>query len=75
MQANMVLEKELIVLYPDLQVAEVKTESHTGYSLSIRDLKVSHHSDTLPPTRSHVLTVSLPMSNVFKKSSQTLFQN
>jgi hypothetical protein len=39
MQANMVLEKELRVLYLDLQAA-VEGWIHTGQSLSTVDLKV-----------------------------------
>jgi hypothetical protein len=54
-QADMMLEKDLGVLYLDLQAAE--TVCHDGYSFIIGDLKACQHtsSNTLPPTRPHLL--------------------
>ena len=52
--------RELVVLHLDLQTAE-ETVCHTECSLSKRDLKAHFHSDTFPPTRSHLLIVPLPM--------------
>ena len=34
---------------------------HTGWSLNIGDFKVSPHGNTLPPIRTHPITVPLPM--------------
>ena len=39
---------------------------HTGLSLSIGDLRARPHSDILPPVRSHLLVVLLPMGQAFK---------
>jgi hypothetical protein len=44
-QADMMLEKELRVLH--LEGSRRLTVSHTGWSLSIGDLKAHSHSDTL----------------------------
>jgi hypothetical protein len=55
MQADMVLEKELRVLYPHPLAAAGETMSHTGHSLSTGDIKAHPHSDTFLPTRSHLL--------------------
>jgi hypothetical protein len=46
--------KSLRVLHLDRQAAEA-TVHHTGRSLSIGDFKARPHSDTLPPTRLHLL--------------------
>jgi hypothetical protein len=59
-QADMVLEKELRVLHLDWQAAG--RESGTGPGLSFWSLKAHPPSDTLPPSRPHVLIVLLPMS-------------
>ena len=68
MQADMVLQKELRVLCLDPQAAEGDCV-HTGYILSIGDLKVHPHNDTLPPTKTHLLIVPLPMGQAFKHMS------
>ena len=39
---------------------------HTGCNLSVGDIKACPHSDTLPPTRSYLLIVSLHMSQALK---------
>jgi hypothetical protein len=57
MQAHMVLEKELRVLYFDLQASE-GDYVHVGHSLSIRNLKAHPHGDTLSPTRPPLLQKS-----------------
>jgi hypothetical protein len=54
MQADMVLEKELRVLHLDPQTAKAAV-NHTGHSLIIGDLKAHPLSDTLSPTRPHLL--------------------
>lgn len=59
MQANTVPEKELTVLYLDLQSA-AGVCVHTG--LCIGDLKDHPHSDTLLPLRPHFLIVPPPIS-------------
>ena len=41
------------------------TDCHTEGSLSKRDLKACLHSDTLPPTRPHLLIVPLPIGDIF----------
>ena len=46
-----------------------KTVCHTECSLCIGDLKAHLHSNTLPPTRPHLLIVSLPMDQAFKHTS------
>ena len=51
-QAGTVLE-ELRVLHLDHRLQE--TVSHSGQSLSIYDIITHPHSDTLPPTRPHLL--------------------
>jgi hypothetical protein len=56
-QADVVLE-ELRVLHFDLQVAE--GNCMTRGSLSIYNLKAHPHSDTLPPTRPHLLKKATP---------------
>ena len=48
--AYMMLE-EMRDLHLDLQA----TVCHTGHSLSIGDFNACPHSDTLPPTRPHLL--------------------
>ena len=52
MQAAMVLEKELRVLH--LEDNKRSTDTLDGI-LSIGNLKACPHSDTLPPTRLHLL--------------------
>ena len=42
---------------------------YTGHSLSIGDSKACPHSDTLPPTRPHLLIVPLPKGQAFKHMS------
>lgn len=54
MQADILLLKELWVLYFDLQAVGA-TVCHTGYRLSIGDLKIHPHSDTISLTNSHPL--------------------
>jgi hypothetical protein len=58
------LEKELGVLYLYLQAAE--GDCVTGLSLTTGDFKASPYSDTLPPTRTHLLMVPLPMGQAFR---------
>jgi hypothetical protein len=53
----MVLEKELTVLYFDLQVAEGDCVCHTGCNLSLYDLKAHLHSDILCLIRPLLLIV------------------
>ena len=53
MQADMVLELRVLHLTGNRKSAE----SHAEKSLSKRDLKARPHSDTLPPTRPHLLIV------------------
>ena len=53
MQADMVLEKELRALHLDLRAAEGDYDGRSSWS--ILDIKAHLHSDTLPPTRSHLL--------------------
>jgi hypothetical protein len=69
MQANTALE-EPRVLYLDLRTAKRRLSSagsqegdlsFTGQSLRLAALKACLHSDTLPPTRPHLLIVPLPM--------------
>jgi hypothetical protein len=56
LQADMVLEKELRVLHLDPKAARrIFDLFHTGQSFSIGDLKAYPNSDTLPPTRLHLL--------------------
>jgi hypothetical protein len=63
MQAGMVLEKEVRVLHLDLQAADEDcAQMDTGHSLNIYALKACLHSDTLSPTKPHLLTVPLPMT-------------
>lgn len=50
----MALEKELRVVYLDLQAAEGDW-AHTGQSLSIGHLKASPPTVTIPLTRPHLL--------------------
>ena len=64
MQADTVLEKEFRVLRLDPQEEEA-TVYHKEHSLSIGDLKVGLHSDTLPPIRPHLLVVPLSMGTIF----------
>jgi hypothetical protein len=52
MQADMVLQKDLGVLYLDLQGAEV---CHTGYSLNTGDLKVYPFTVTYFLQQGHAL--------------------
>ena len=58
LQAHMVLEKELRVLYLDPKVGKgdchLQAARNTGQSLSIGGLKACLHSDALPPTRPHL---------------------
>jgi hypothetical protein len=56
MQVDMVLEKKLRVLDLDPQATG---DCVTGCSLSIGDLKAHPLSDTLPPTRPHLLQQGL----------------
>lgn len=51
----MVLE-EMRLLHLDPKTARERLSFHTGQSMSMGDLKAQPHSDTLPPTRSHLLT-------------------
>ena len=67
-QADMVPEKELRVLRLNPQ-AMGSGLCHTRCSLSIRDLKACPHSDTLPPTRPHLLIVPLPLGAIFFQTS------
>jgi hypothetical protein len=53
-QADVVLE-EPKVLHLDLKAARRRLEFHTRQSLSIGDLKAHSHSNTLPPTKPHLL--------------------
>ena len=61
MQADMVLE--LRVLH--LAGRRNSTDGHTEGSLSKRDLKARPHSDTLLPTRSHLLVMLLSLWEPF----------
>ena len=56
MQADRVLEKQLRVLHLDLRATEGDCDPRS--SLSILDIKAYLHSDTLPPTRPHLLQQS-----------------
>ena len=71
MHADMVL-KELKVLHLDLQAAG-ETMCHTRHSLSIGDCK-AHYSDTLIPTRPHLLIVPLPMGTILFQTSTVLLR-
>ena len=46
-----------------------ETAYHTTHSLSTGDLKTHPNSDTLPPTRPHLLIVPLPVGQAFKHMS------
>jgi hypothetical protein len=70
--------KEPIVLQLDpqaakkaclLQAARMKLRLHTGWNLGIRDLKAHLNSDTLPPTRPHLLIVSFLVGQTSKHLS------
>ena len=69
-QADLVLEEEMRVLHLEPHAAE--GDHYTRFSLSIQNLKVPLHSDTLPPTRSHQLLKAIPPNppppgpNIFK---------
>jgi hypothetical protein len=65
----MVLEKELRILKLYLKIVKRRLEFYTGQSLNIRNLKAHPHSDTLPPTRPHLLIMSLPVGQAFKHIS------
>ena len=52
------------VIHP-LQAARRDCVSH-WHSLSIYNLKAHLHSDTLPPTRPHLLVVPLPGPSIYK---------
>jgi hypothetical protein len=52
----MMLE-ELRILHLNQKAVRRRLEFHTGWSLSIGNLKAHSHSDTLPPTRPHLLLV------------------
>ena len=62
-----ILLEELTGLHRHLQGA--KGDCIVGHSLSIGDLKARPHGDTLPLTRPHLLTVLLPLGQVFKHMS------
>jgi hypothetical protein len=47
MQADLVLEKELRVLYLDLKASRRRLSFHTGQNLSIEDLKPHLHIEVL----------------------------
>jgi hypothetical protein len=64
----MVLEKELRVLYLNSQVAERDCVPHWVY-LTHRDLKACPYSDTLPPSRPHLLIAPLPVGQALKHRS------
>ena len=63
-QIDVVVDKELKVLQLDPLATQGDFVPH-WYGLSIFYLKAHHHSDTLSPTRPHLLIVSLPMSQVY----------
>jgi hypothetical protein len=49
---------------------------HTGWSLSIvGDLQSPPYSDTFPPTKPHILTVSLPMDQAYSNHHRHLQRN
>jgi hypothetical protein len=48
---------------------QMETVCHTGYSLSIGDLKDHPHSATLPPTRPYLLIMPFPMGQTFTNKS------
>ena len=50
-QAGRVLEMKLRVLHLNQKAARRRLEFHTGWSLSIGNLKAHPHSNTFPPTR------------------------
>jgi len=52
-----------------LQAARKRLEFHTGQNLSIGYLNAHPYSDTLPPTRPHLLIVALPMRQAFRHMS------
>ena len=76
-QADTVLGKELRVLHPSASSSKgsrrrrLSTESQEEApiphwaELEHKNLKVHPHSDTLPPTRPHLLRVPLPVPNIF----------
>ena len=59
--------------YDSFQAGTVQEELHLDLTVARRKLtfphwqsfKTLHHSDTLPPTRLHLLTVPLPMDQVY----------
>ena len=74
MQADMVLEKELGLQaagrdrQTDRQMdrrTDGQVDRHTGPGLALKPSKPMN-SDKLPPTRPHLLTVSLPGPNTFQ---------
>ena len=67
-QVHMVLEKWRL-LHLDPKTARERLSFHTGQSMSIGDLKAQPHSDTFPPTRSHLLIVPLLVGQAFKHMS------
>ena len=62
------LEKELRVLYLDLK----STGDWICFTLGVAcvyDFKICLHSDTLPPTRPHLLIMPLPVGQAFTHES------
>jgi hypothetical protein len=64
-QADIVQEKGLRVLYPDPKAARRRLDSLLGTALSTGDLKAYTHSNTLPPTRP-LLIVAFSMGQASK---------
>jgi hypothetical protein len=54
-QTDIVLEKKMRFLYLDSKAAKEDYFCNPGHSLSITDLTSCLNSDTLPPTRPHLL--------------------
>ena len=61
MQADVVLELRVLHLAGNRK----STDCHTEGNLSKRDHKAHPHRDTLPPSRPHLLIVSLPLGAIF----------
>jgi hypothetical protein len=62
-RADLVLEKSRVL---HLEESSRRRMSHTGLNFSRGDDKALTHSDTLPPTRPHLLIAPHPMGQAFK---------
>jgi hypothetical protein len=60
--ADMVLKKELRVLHLDLKIPRRRLSSSGSQEEA---LKARSHSDTLPPTRPHLLIVPLAVGHIY----------